>query len=1136
MESPQGRPLIFLVPEQATYQTELALAATPGLGGIMRAQVLSFRRLAWRVLHEAGGAARVHIGDLGKRMVLRDFLEKHKAELKVFHRAAEQPGFADSLAGAISELKLYCISPAELLSGIKLLQDGQQESLLVDKLHDLNLLYSELESYLAGRYTDPDDYLNLLVERLDKSPTVCGSEIWLDGFAGFTPQEYKVIGKLLTVAESVNIALCLDSRSSSLPLEENDLYYPTRETCEKLKNLAFELGIKLEAPQELDQQVPYRLSGAPDIAHLEDKFFKRPTVPYAGVVSGVKLVAGVNRRAEVEAAAREITRLCRDRGCHWRDIAVVLRDVETYHLLISTIFSDHGIPFFIDRKRQVMHHPLVELIRSALEVAAGGWTCDPIFRYLKTDLTPVSRDEVDLLENYVLACGIRGKKWIDEKDWNFRRRYTLDEEEQPSRRELNELDEINRIRRKAVKELVQFARTVKQAPDVRGVTTAIYVLLEALNVPGQLEKWSREAEAGGRLEEAREHIQIWGSVLELLEQVVEALGDSALGLKSYARVMDTGLESLRLGLIPPGLDQVLVGSLERSRNPNVKAAFVLGVSDGVLPARTNEDGIFNDMERQRLEEAGLQLAPGGRRRLFDENFLVYIALTRSSEYLWVSYPLSDDEGRTITPSVVVNRLKELLPGLTEKVCSVEPSGAEDDQEFVTHPDRCLSYLAGRLREARQGLTIHPVWWDVYNWFIEQDLLREKAVMVLAGLFYVNQEKRLAKKTSRALYGQPLKASVSRIERFKSCPFAHFLSHGLKLKERPVFKLGAPDLGQFFHAALKKFAERLEDAQTDWGSLARRDCARLAGQVVDELAPRLQNEILLSSARYRFLTRKLKRTVERAATVLAEHARRGRFRPAGLELDFGVGAALPPLVFNLGQGIMELSGRIDRVDLARAETGSYLRVIDYKSGTAGISLSDIYHGLGLQLLVYLDVVLAHAEILAGEECQPGGMLYFSVHDPLVKSEVPLSPQVVEDKILKALKMKGMVLADEAVVKMMDDSIRGHSDLVPVGIKKDGGFHSRSAVLDSEQFQLLRTYLRRLLVSAGTEISTGKVDIEPYSKGGSRACRFCPYGPVCQFDQLIDGNSFSFIGNETAEEIWRKIRQMINSSAGPKDGAE
>lgn len=1118
--APEGPPLVFLVPEQATFQTEYALVSTPDLAGTVRARVLSFRRLAWLVLAEAGGAAQPLIGDLGKRMIIARILESRRSELRVFGRAARQFGFAGNMVRTLSELKAYLVTPADLERAGSRVVERSGAHILGAKLQDLKLVYAAFEAYLAGRYVDPDDYLTLSAARLAESRLLDGAEVWVDGFAGFTPQEYQVLEVLLRRAARVNVALCLDPDAKRR--EDRELFRLTRETHTRLAELARKNGVRIEA-LKLNNTPPPRFQNSPALAHLERQFFRRPTAVYRGAAE-VKLVAAENQRAEVEGAAREIIRLCRERGYRWREVSVIVRHLDDYHEILATVFTDYGIPFFIDRKRTVLHHPLVELIRSALQTVTDDWAYDPVFRFLKTDLAPVSREEVDLLENYVLAHGIRGNRWVADRDWAYRPSLRREgEEPAPAYQEL--LRRVNEVRRRASRQLLAFHRRLNAAEKVRDMAAAVYDLLAELKVPDQLEAWSLEAEADGLLEAAREHRQVWDGVIQLLDQLVEALGDDHLPLGEFMRILDAGLEGLQLALIPPALDQVFVGALDRSRNPDVRAAFVLGVSDGVLPARQVEGGLFSDREREMLSAAGVELAPDSRRRAYEEQYLVYIALTRSSEYLWLSYPLADPEGRACQPSSVIFRLRAMFPEVAVEMVPVQPRGvaAGEDLAFVSVPQRTLGYLAVRLRDWMAGCAIDPVWWAVYNWFSAQNGGWPGFSLIRRGLFHENQERPLGPETCTRLYGSPLVVSVTSVESFQACPFAHFARYGLRLKERPVFRLEAPDLGQFFHAALQALEEQLKAQSLDWAALGPEDCRRLAGAVVDRLAPLLQNEILLSTPRYRFLTGKLSRVVARTAWALSAQARKSRFRPVAWELSFGRGGKIGPLVYELPGGTrVELAGRIDRIDAASTDSGdTYLRVIDYKAGNPALRLDDVFYGLNLQLLVYLEAALANAGRIVGRHCLPGGVFYSRVQNPLLRKKAPVPPAEVEQDLLRAFRLQGLILDDPEVLRLMDATAGGESSVVPAGFRGDGSLRRKPNVLGLAHFQRLREHLARTVTEAGRRIGSGEVAIAPFRKGRRSACTHCPYKPLCAFDPLVAPNRYRLLPAVAASEIWRAL---------------
>lgn len=1135
LQAPEGSPLIIIVPEQATFQIEKELTTACGIDGMMRAQVLSFRRLAHRIMLEVGGAARPLLGDLGKRMIIRNIIEKRKENLKVFARAAKQPGFADTLASTLSEFKIYGIGTDELQRTLEVLAsaDAKDEEIqLINKLQDLNLLYQDLETYLANKFIDPDDYLRFLAEGASKAESIKEARVWVDSFSGFNPQEYKVLESILLTAKQVNISLCLDVVGLDKKAQAEDLFFTTRETMDKLTKLAKDLYIPIEKHVPLDNESLPRYLNNPAVAHLEKYFYSRPAPAFMETAE-ITLVSAANKRVEVEGVAREITRLCRDEGYRWQDISVILRNASDYSAYIETIFSDHGIPFFIDVKQAVTHHPLVELLQSALEVVESNWAYEPVFRFFKTDFAPLSRQESDVLENYVLAHGIRGSRWTDGSTWTYRRHYTLGEDGEAGDVERSYLEGINSAKDKGAFELIKFYKALKTTKEqnVKEICITLYSLLEELEVERTLQQWTERSISEGNIQQSRIHAQVWADFAGLLDEIVEALGETSLTLKEFHKVLNTGLEGMRMGLIPPALDQVLIASLERSRNPNVHAAFVLGVNDGILPQRQSESGLLNDSERLFLTHAGLELAPDKKRRLLNEQFLVYIALTRASVKLWLSHTLANSEGGAMMPSSIIARIKELVPAVKERNLPVEPS-FEDGEEYITNPGRALTYLSAQLRSYKATLAqgqnnkLNPLWWDIYNYSLDTLELKDRLALQTSGLFHSNNEEPIETKLSQKLYSRVIKGSVSRLEKFSACPFKHFLAHGLKLKERAQFRLAAPDLGQFFHAALKLVSDDIQAQNLDWATLDRAMITQLTQTAVTTLTPQLQNEILLSSERLRYLTKKLQRIIERTLRTLVEHARRGQFRPVALELGFGNNAELPALNFTLQDGtVLEMSGRIDRIDRAGFGDEVYLRIVDYKSGKSKLALLDILTGSKLQLLTYLHVALNNAKTLLGSEAKPAAMLYMPVSDPVIALDKPLTQQEIEEAIIKDMKTNGLLLKDTSIVKLMDNTLDKGSSIIPAGIKKDGEFIASSAVLTMQQFGKLREYLEHILKSFGERISAGEVAIDPYQQKKFRTCQYCSFKEVCHFDNLLPDNKYRTITVLNDDQVFLKIDEVL-----------
>lgn len=1155
IESPDGRPLILLVPEQATFQAEYALVSAPELRGTLRAQVLSFRRLAWRVMQEVGGTARLPIDDTGKKLLLHKLLHKHRDRLQLFSSTADQMGVIEKISDLFKEFKRYCVTSDGLADWFNS-SPAQDGSLPIrQKLHDLQLLYGEFETELSRMYLDGEDYLTLLASQLPQSDYARGAECWIDGFHGFTPQEFSVIESIATTCREVTLTLNLDReyRLGDTP-HELDLFHPTARTMLQMQERIDRLHIPVRETVLLPSDPPIRFRNSPMLAHLENGFgqrLKQPCGTERGEPNGIRLTAAVNRRAEVEGAARDILRLVREERLRYRDIAVTVRNAEAYGDLLSTTFADFGIPHFFDQKRSVMHHPLVELIRSSLDVIAYYWKYDAVFRCVKTDFfiaapyeddqdpVIVDRHAMDQLENYVLAFGIKGSRWYDGKPWTYSLRSSLEQPETAAgESEAAFIHKMNVCRMKVAGPLHSFQERMKQAKTVADKVKALYELLVGLRVPDRLESWSQKAIREGKPEKAREHAQVWDRVIDMLDQLVELMGDENASVETFAALLETGLENIKLGLVPPSADQVLIGSMDRTRTGDVKHMFVLGVNEGVLPAKMKEDGILSEPERETLTGLGLPMAEGSRRKLLDEQFLIYCAFCTPSERLWLSYPLADEEGKTLLPSDVIRQMKRMFPDVKERLLMAEPSAEMSGSEqlaYVANPEQTMSYLVVQLKRWMKGEAISPVWWSVYNWFVRQSGWNDRLKLMLQALLYTNKAKPLSPQTSRLLYGEHVLTSVSRMERFVACPFSQFASHGLRLQERRIFKLQAPDIGQLFHAALSMFAEQVVK-EGGWERLTPDDYWVRAGSIVEMLAPRLQSEILFSSQRNHYIARKLKQVIGRSALMLGEHAKLGQFEPVGLEIGFGADQPIPPLTYMLDNGIrMEVRGRIDRVDRADTEQGTLLRVIDYKSSPTALHLSEVYYGLSLQMLTYLDVILTHAKTWLGTEAKPAGVLYFHVHNPLLQTTNRISAQKAEEELRKRFKMRGLIRADAETVRMMDSTLAnasGHSQFIPVALKNDGTFYKSSSVADDAQWEVLRSYVRRTIKGIGSAMTGGDVSIQPYRMGAEAACTYCSYKPVCQFDTQFEANdhkTLSPIGKERAIEL---MKERVEAQPAPQ----
>jgi ATP-dependent helicase/nuclease subunit B len=1126
-EQPDGSPIIYLVPEQMTFQSEYALIRTPNLGGMIRAQVFSFTRLAWRVLQETGGMSRYHLSQTGVHMLLRKIIEQHKEKLVLFRRAADKNGFIEQLEEMITECKRYCITPEQLQETEKQLrhQATAAEKVLADKLNDVRLIYEQFERELAQQYVDSEDYLRLLAEKVPHSRYLKDAEIYIDGFHHFTPQEYMVLEQLLIHCKRVTIALTVDAPYNEQLPHDLHLFRMTGRTYHDLREMALLNNVAIEEVELLRENVRHVDSA---LRHLEAYYDTRPVKVFTKPTKAIEIYQATNRQAEVEGIAREIVRLVRDEGYRYRDIALVIRNSDDYRDSLKTVFADYNIPYFIDEKEAMVHHPFIEFIRASLDVINTNWRYEAVFRAVKTDFFfPVEsdmrtmREAMDQLENYVLANGIQGTKWTER--WTYRRYRGLEDMNVPQTDEEKEYEEkLNSWRELVVTPLLSLQKRLQKAKTGREMCEALYLYFEQLQIPKKLEKLRDQAEERGDLISARHHEQAWSAVIDLLDQYVEILGEATLPLKLVATIIETGLDSLQFSLVPPATDQVLVAHFDRSRLTDVKCVFIAGVNEGVIPAKKNDDGMLSEKDRELLHHFSVRVAPTSREQLLDEPFALYLAFASPKERLYITYPLADGEGKTLLPSMFIKRLKEMFPTVLEKQWGTEPFllSPEEQLHFITNPLATLGPLASQLEAWKRQYPIERIWWDVYNLYTENDEWRARAKKVVSALFYENRPKKLEKKMTKKLYGEKVRASVSRVETFNRCPFAHFASYGLRLQERKVFRLQAPDVGQLFHYALKMIAERIRAEQLDWAQLSKKQCEQLSHEAVEQIAPHIQQEILLSSHRYYYVKRKLQNIMTRTTTVLSEQAKVSGFVPIGLELQFGDNNPLPPLTFTLADGtVMELVGRIDRIDQAQSSKGVLLRIVDYKSSKKKLDFTEVYYGLTLQMLAYLDLVIEYAEKLIGTNALPAGILYFHIHNPIIKSDLSiLEEEEAERKIFESFKMNGLLLADGEAVKLMDQTLDAGkgSAIVPVKINKDGSFSKNSAVVTEKDFDALRRHVRETFQHVGTQMMEGVTDIAPYKLKNHTACQYCEFRDVCQFDESMEQDRYRLLKTKKLEE--------------------
>lgn len=1118
--------LILLVPEQFTFQTENKVLNAIGERYVLNAEVLSFKRLAHNVFNECGGATRTIMGDAGKSMLIFKVLEDLGDNMTVFKNASRQKGFIDIASKTITEFKKYNVNNEVLDLTINEIEDEN----LKMKMEELKDVFNEFNSRLHEGYVDEEDQLLLLNEKLDGCSLYDGAEIWIDEFSSFTPNQLSVIGKLLKKAKSVNITLSIDDVNS--PKVESDLFVATKNTEKRLMNLIQEEGIAFNGYINLNEDIPYRFKENRELAHIERQLYAYPFKQYRGKNNSLRLYRANNNYDEIEFVAKDILRLVREKQYRFKDISVICREVDNYEKVISAIFAEYEIPYYIDKKIDIASNPLIVFINSAVDIISKNWTYESMFKYLKTGLIKEFRgiegaELIDELENYVLAYGIKGKKWREE--WvNYSS--SILKEEEISEENKQRLERLNDIRETIVTPLDEFNKECKGKKTLKEFATILYEFLDSkLDIMDTIDKYVEYFKENDMAIEAKEYSEVRDIFIDVLEQAVDVLGNEVMDLNEFMKVLNIGLSQYEMGLIPVALDQVNIGDITRIKSRGTKALYIIGVNDGVLPSASKEEGILSDNDREILLEKGISLASDTRTKIFEEQFLVYTAFTIAEEYLVVTYPLADFEGKSQRPSIIVHRLKKILPNVKE-----ESEGfklVNDKYDKISAKIPTLNELMIAIRKNYDGAEIEDYWKYVYDWYLREPKWKERIEYVRKGLEYTNLENNISKEKAKKLYEDnknKISLSVSRLERYAQCPFAYYIQYGLKAKDRKIYEFTAPDLGSFMHEILDEFTNEIKEKDLKWSDLSKENCRNIINSLVDNQVKNNKSSILNSSKRYSYFTDRFKRILTKSVMVISEQMKRSDFEIYKNELAFGFSKDVNSIKLDLPSGeSFYLNGRIDRVDKLNLDGETYLRIIDYKTGSKKFDLNKFYNGLQMQLLVYLDALINNSENIVENQAMPGAILYFRIDDPILKSKGDLTEEEIKSEVLKELKLEGLLLDDVKVVKAMDNTLEPgtHSLIIPANMKKAGDLGKNKALITMEQFELLRKYVNEKMVEICQNMIEGKIDIEPCKENKNIVCDYCNYSHICQFDSSLEDNRYKVIPKKKDEDIWKSINEKV-----------
>ncbi|MGI6734051.1 MAG: PD-(D/E)XK nuclease family protein [Anaerovoracaceae bacterium] len=1086
----EGAPsrIILIVPDQYTLQAERNAIFHLKVKGLMDLEVLSFSRLAGRVLDETGGSRRVPIDKHGRHMLLAKIMRDQEENLLVFRGMGRSHSFIDMANDLISEMKQYNSSPEELRG---IIGELEENSLLSRKLKDIALIFENYEEKIKDKYIDTEDHLNLFLSKIAQSILVKNAEFWIFGFDSFTPKSINIIRELALHSHGVNMVLTYDDAP-----EDEELFRLTKDMMWKLEKAVgpgFTKKERLDGPDAPRQ---------PAIRHLERQIFAYPYQPFAGGNDTLHFCRAANFYGEAETAAAFICSLVRDRGLRFRDIVVICNDMEARGSIIKRVFHEYGISFFLDQKHRVLHNPAVIFISSILDVLQSGWAYEDVFRLVKTGLCPIDEEEAEELENYAIRYRFRGTRW--KKDLVYGKK---DYEEE-------EFERLNQCRRALADFIGACEEKMAAAVTVRQKTAALKEFLnDEADLENQLETLCQELEEAGELEAAMEMQQIWESVLGLLDQLTELIGDEAINIEDYASMLQAGFDSIELGLIPTTIDQVVVGTMQRTRVGQIQALVVMGANDGILPTAVSGDDLLNQDERALLLQKNILICKDDDLRSMEERLAIYKQFSRPQSYLWIGYSAADMEGKELRPSILLDKLCKLFPHIPlEK----DLRNREDVMVLVDSPASSLKYLSEALRKAAGGEEeLDPVWKAAFNWYREQN--DRGLELVIQGLRFTNRMERLESSLVEKLFG--LRISPSRLEKFARCPFAHFVHYGLAPKERRIFQVSGREVGDVYHRCLMLFAEsltvkgmELTHENSPWMKLTREECSAKVAALMEKVAAEYNEGMLEAGEEERYRTARMQEVCERAAWALVEHVRQGRISEIYFEEAFGSGSEkrFPPIRVAVENQEILIEGKIDRIDVLPE---GYVKVIDYKSGKEKFDIREALGGWRLQLMVYLKAVTEGMEAL-NRSAKPAGVFYFEIADPVIDAseyDEQMLKSKLEEEMKRRFKLDGVVLDDPDVIENIAGEFSGYSEILPVRKNKDGTVTgtAEGRLLTEEEFRVFMASMDQLIAELCGKLISGVIQLRPKKTKNETACTYCDYKSICNFELSFDGCSYDVV---------------------------
>ncbi|MBK1468674.1 helicase-exonuclease AddAB subunit AddB [Parvimonas parva] len=1119
------KPIFILVPEKFTYEMEKRLSEMfedeKNIDPNFRIRVVSFSTLSKIIFTSVGGLKERKLTTSARSLLTFKAINKVSKDLVTFKSNDLKMGFVNNVMDMIIEFKQNDFSVLDVFA---MSENIENESLKV-KMSDLHKIYNSYESLIEKKYLDTEDTLNIFARKLDDFESIKGATIFVDEYMDFTPAQYLVIEKLITFSKNIYFSLLTDFRNLNSKMNmfqrSNSTFLNIKSICEK-NNIPLIDNIFISNEKYYD---------AKDLAFLEKNIGGFSPKTYSEISENIRILQFKNIYEEVSFIAEEILKLIRTGNFRYNDITLCMRNLDDYSYIIKRVFEDYRIDYFLDKKISVMENPIMILILSILDMKDKNYSYDSIFRYLKSGLTGISDEDIFLLENYVIANGIKGSQWFDET-WDKPILHSFEEDSDDEK-----LAKINEIKNLVVTPIKNLHEKLKGRNTVKEICKYLYEFTLEIELFERINEFVKNFQNEGNLYKAKEYSQVWGSFISVLDELVEFMGDDKIAYSKFINLIKTELENIELGIIPPSKDEVFVTTVDRMKKPSTKIAFVLGVNDGNFPKNIVDNDLISENEKESLKTLGFNFSNNNLLKTTDEQFLSYKTFSIAKEKLYITFPISDLEGKSLLVSRFVKKIKFIFENL--KVVSIDylKDFSIMDIFETFSKERLYQILVSNIEALNSNKLSENDKFnfrEIIDFLIEDEDYKYKIEILKDKLNYKKETENIKDYTS-FLY-ESGNVSISKLENFMRCPFSYFINYGLRAKEREVYDFSPADYGTYCHKIFDDFFKGVFENNIDWNTIDREFIQMEVEKLTKKMSEK-SNFILESSPKYKYFSSITQKNIVESIEIMAEQVRRGNFVPTGFETEFG-DKSIKPITYTLKNGKeIKLVGKIDRIDVFKGENFDFLRIIDYKSSKRDIDLNQVYAGLQLQLFVYMNAILSSNK----ERYKPAGLFYSDFTTNFVGFEtyskmLDMNDESYHSEKLKKNKLTGFVIKDMELLKNLDRTLDADnltSEILPIKLKSKGQEIGASTLgLTTDEFDIVNEFVLNKTKDICEEIYSGNIDIRPFRYKNKKPCDYCKYKSICRFD--IKHNKYNNVKNLLTKDRPNEVFELMNSENKEKRG--